>query len=361
MYIDTIALYSQPISEWHMGLIRTHTHSTMTIDNATGETIREYTFGQLSGSHDARVGIRFVEHDRTSKLWKIRIEFSLPKLFFGHNVYPGPTLARGARPVIQALYKMSHEIAFPLHNLRWNINRIDIASNWKLADHEQLEAAIRGFRYATYPRRSPSWSQLTGWWCNGSNGGIKFYAKELEYRKHDYKRLYVHAGPRIAKDLALYSFGILRAETEFNHRWFKYHCGNYPDLRDLPYVMLKDKHIAELGKVQRTMHANKRTVTHATDVRLRLNEHCRTANQAATLFTFWTCMVEEGEDYCRSKYTRPTFYRHRRALADAGCSWTRGTIEESKRLKNITHLAFRVVDATYMQEHPAWSEVLNRA
>ena len=146
---------------------------------------------------------------------KIKLELSLPKYVFGHNVfllYP-----QEVEEVIFTLWSelsRLYDIVFPFPET-WKINRLDICYNWKFPSDKDAMPTLRAIKLYTYPyKKNKKVYPTSVMFYGGKMHSIKFYLKYPEYYKRDFNKLKNNPQTnKLAYELLSYSTGVLRFEV----------------------------------------------------------------------------------------------------------------------------------------------------
>lgn len=116
----------------------------------------------------------------------IKIEFSIPKFLFGHNLFPVtfddivPVLEQ-----IQTVLEDKINAVFPYPVEEWNIQRIDICD---LFDSSDIQALLVRLQNSSYPRQTIHVYKTSVMFV-GRTYTTKFYKKYDEFMKNDFKFL----------------------------------------------------------------------------------------------------------------------------------------------------------------------------
>lgn len=132
----------------------------------------------------------------------IYIELSLPKAIFKNNILT-PTREQYKQVVSEIHSTLSSKIGKIPPTTLWVIQRLDLAVQWQYEDATTLKSVLnvlKQFGDTNYP---------TGTYKSKTT---KFYLKNPEYLKHDYKWLYAQ-DPKMADNLSKVSEGLLRFEV----------------------------------------------------------------------------------------------------------------------------------------------------
>lgn len=356
MEIDTLALVSPPLPTALLDDIR-RSLSCFRRTEPDGRTSFELFSGSLAGSYDHRVSVRIV-FDQLGRE-RLRLEGSVHKAICGHNILGGPVdLLPAARWFVA---RIGAEIGVHLPSgALWRPHRVDLAVMYDLGSLEAVNEAVRCLQGARVARRSlRAYGSETACFPGG-RFTAKVYAKGPEFRKHDLARLreWLAASPLgvspgdaadlaslvavplkiessiehcIMEGLASLADTLLRVEVEFKRRHWISVVGSEGCVSDIPQVELVEAFWSEVGKVSGGFMSELERVNKASAVWDRLRELHPSA-RASMLYGTWMDLAAFGEDRTRQKLSRPTFYRHRKALIAAGCDWIGADVMERPSL-----------------------------
>lgn len=119
----------------------------------------------------------------------LTIEFSVPKLWYGHNI----DLLYGYMPALEYL-KGVLETQFSFKRLKltevknWIIFRLDVCYAWLFPSQALAHRYLNSLKRLNFPRKSPV-IYPTAIVFVGKTYSIKFYEKSPEFRSHDRKEL----------------------------------------------------------------------------------------------------------------------------------------------------------------------------
>jgi len=181
------------------------------------------------GSFDSNVTIKCYESGLA------HIEFSLPKQYLGNNIellYPS-RVEQAMNRVYDNL--VEHFGDFP-HYRNWCLTRFDLCYAWRFGDQKTAEDSLRVLKTFDYPRKNKYIYKDSVMW-RGKYFSLKFYLKEPEITKHDYKKLRDKGLYELAETLRELSNGVLRFEITFR----KEALNNLFNKRTLSYRDLQDK------------------------------------------------------------------------------------------------------------------------
>lgn len=312
----------------------------------TGELLYELHTGQLLGSWDSRISVmpKHEEHvaDKNGRVRLqpcepyLLIEASVHKVWHGHNVYGGPTNFLQAARDLVALVEQLLDTDMPAADF-WTVHRVDVANVFKLS-----AGAIReffdGIQLMSFPRRgAKAMKCANSIYFPGKTTMVKFYHKGPEFMVHDqarlrsfFRTLFIHLhGPdaknveraeRKVSALRCLAFQRLRVEVEIHSDKLQYDFGRNPQVREVSDAYLDQIHDSEIERILREGKQGMDTVRTEEAVWKRL-ESTYDARLAHVLHAFWQTMATRGDEKARQRYSKPTFYRNRKLLEEAGVSW----------------------------------------
>lgn len=157
--------------------------------------------------------------------YHLRLEFSCPKLLWGHNVDSvSVELALEAVTRVIGEFEKTFNVILPALS-KWYCNRIDICANYVMQDAAAVADAIFWHSKLEYPRREKKKQSFDGVQVSrfGMSGllfssrvnTLKIYAKGPEFRAHDKSRLRDVPGVHVLQSRA---DKVMRAEVELRGR-----------------------------------------------------------------------------------------------------------------------------------------------
>lgn len=341
MAVDTLVLESPYLSEDVAQTVEAALVTRYAIDRSTGNILYEFTRGPLLGTWDSRMSVS-VQRERwvsASPSYKtkcqpyLRLEASVPKIVNGHNIFGGSDDVQAcARFLIgQVVEQLKVELPSWRH---WTVCRLDWAEVFDLGSFEAVQEYLRGLNQAEYPRRSVSRYGATGLYAQGSTTSVKFYHKGPEFSKHDRRRLRPRLERSHLETLQETANKYLRVEVEIKSRGLeRMYDGRLPVIGQLDPDKVAGLWAHEVRRLLREGADAVRIVRKAEDVERRLMEVYGNRLGGVLLGT-WYRLTTLGEERTRAGMSRPTFYRHRKLLEEAGCSW-QGTDVVLKRFSLV--------------------------
>lgn len=312
----------------------------------------------LRGSFDSRIMVKPLKtefvNDAKGRLTEqpcapyLMVECSIPKAFTGQNVYGCFEDFQGAcRQLINLLTRLLG-VALPDSDL-WRVERVDWAENFALS-YDAIGEFFQGIHSVSFPRRKVHKHGRESIFIPGSTTTVKLYHKGPEFGVHDHfrlKRAYrnlftemrahkddpswpARRAERVVQALQRLANSRLRVEVEVKGDKLSDHFGVKPMVRDVPLSFFHEVWDKELRKLMREGERDTRTVRESLAVKTRLHAHYA-GPLAVRLYAFWVDMAKNGEDEARSTLSRPTFYRYRKQLQDAGVSWLTSDVSNVER------------------------------
>lgn len=314
---------------------------TQRIDKRTGDVEFEYhntKLDFLSPSWNYKVACRVTDvywaYDRDTKhpfkatgKPNITFEYSVPKIFFGHNITPvGSCLIYKSMHQVKELFEAYFKIELPEPN-DWYCYRIDTCANYTLENEEQVRLIIRYLQRLNYPRKIKNSYEDTGIYFPSRHNTLKIYAKGPEFKKHDFERFkekeqaleYLLAAQRTLrievehrKSLA---YIIKKYEIE-NHVFFK-KFENLTRMADLIEIFNFE---VEMKRVMSKMLCG--TETKIMDIRnvlLLLKNHYEDV-QARSFHQIYMYIITQGQKEARQSISKSTYYRALREFRKLGIS-----------------------------------------
>lgn len=320
--IDTLKLVSPQLSEEAVAAIVAASVHRCAVDNSTGEELWSFTSGELAGSYDHR--IRFNVRDNS-----IVVEGSVHKLLLGHNIFGGSDdLQACARFIISGI---AARLGVELPSADgWAVHQIDEATAYLFSGFDAVEGYFRAMQGVSYPRRQVSRHAFNSIHVPGRLTTVKLYHKGVEFSKHDRKRLRKQMMVRDLDWLQAYANNVLRSEVSLRRRLVE-DFGHWPLVSEIPEGYAKRLHDSELARLVREGKAEMQTVRTFLEVKARLSE-IYTPRNAHLLLGTWMQLSAMGEAETKKGMPKPTYFRHRKQLLEAGCSWHSSDIHQGAQL-----------------------------
>lgn len=356
--IDTVGLVSPELSEDAVECIEKACTRRSSVHLGTGDIEYEFTSGSLEGSYDHRVSIKVVREQWESTLLpggrvytrlvpcapRLALEGSVHKAMLGHNIFGGPL-----DPLLACRW-LVHDIALRLavslpSGDFWGVSRIDWAEAYNLGSFEACQEYIEGLNAAQFPRRKVVRFGSESLMASGSTSSMKVYHKGPEFSKHDWKR-FKKAGLPESELVPLQAEAncILRLETSIKSRKLSELYQGKPQVMQLTQALLERVHDTEAARLLKEAKHDMETVRTHNEVRRRLinfypdSEGRFTSSPLnSALFHTWTQLALVGEKEVRRYMSRPTFYRHKKMLIDAGVSWEAADVKIIPKHSAIPH------------------------
>jgi len=141
----------------------------------------------------------------------LMIEFSVPKVVHGSNVAScSPECITTAVNILYDVFS-KHFSSFPRPEF-WRVQRVDICWVWKFKTVNEVKKYIDYTKFLRYPRKNTHIYQTTTMY-SGRSYTLRFYVKQPEYKKTDYKRL-LKIDEKLALKFLDDSKNVIRFEVE---------------------------------------------------------------------------------------------------------------------------------------------------
>lgn len=316
-------------------------------DMSTGEILYQIFAGELLGSWDARISVvpKYEEYVinkngrpelRDCEPYVI-IEASVHKIFYGHNVYGGPTEFQRVCSDFVALVGDLLQVDF-LPACYWTVHRVDVAHVFRLS-RQQCKEFFDGVQLMSFPRRKKGSAKYDmAVYFAGKTTTVKFYHKGTEFKVHERSRLrnffsnlFMHLygkndlknhsrTERKVEALQRLADMTLRSEVEIHSDKLQYDFEKNPRVDEVTDAYLEGVYDREVEKLLREGKQGMDTVRNTTAVLQRLKSMYGDSN-GMRLYGFWNVMCTLGDEVARQQLPKATFYRNRKMLEDAGVSW----------------------------------------
>lgn len=261
-------------------------------------------------------------------LLNLYIEFSLPKLLFGHN-----TIMAFIDDLPDALTlirtHLSKFVSLPPID-SWQVNRLDVCYNWSFADSTELFNVLTILHLIDFPRKK-KYIYDTSVMYKGSSYTLKFYLKHPEFIRHDFRKLY-RIDPVEAMEAFSLSENMLRFEMTMRKSYLTFLLKKpiiiYKDLFSFDYASLINGKLKLFAGYINDKAMNKQSV-------LKKLKKVYPDSKAIRLFNFWNQFYNgdmlDKHLVCES-YSRTQIWRNKRDLNTVGISYN------SRRTKSARSL-----------------------
>jgi len=309
--IDTIR-FKIPISEEFFIIVKNKCVEFQKLDKKTSSVFfKFYTDNVSLGSFDSSVNF-FIDDFNQDVIF---LELSLPKFFYGNNVYL--LTNDNFNKVFDLLYTslVSYFGDFPKLRV-WEIQRLDLCYAWRFASELQASQVLDVLRSYSYPRKKVYFYD-TSIMAKGTTFTLKFYLKYPEFKKHDFSKM-AHKSPSHAHDILDLSKGVLRFEITFRKKAFLNYFGKqHLFINDLDYnqfiMILSDT----MNKFLKGSVPEFQTATEIFQKLLLKYNNIR----ALHLWQFYCIYYDKNLDQKKiliENYTRQSVYLNLKALSRAG-------------------------------------------
>lgn len=341
--LDTVKLRSPYLSEEVAAAVECQMVRTERTNLRTGEVMRSLTGNSLQGSYDHRVQVRVertelrTDHtvarimcqagkDRRRKIPVplpsppyVVIEGSVHKALLGHNIKGGPLDPVAACRWLVAYVSKQLGVDLP-EGSQWEVMRLDWAEVYDLGTFEGVDEFIHCLHHARMPRRRPGHydGALN---VPGHTTTVKLYSKGMEFAQHDSKRLRWLVPCDKLEELQLAANQLLRVEVEVKLRKIRAaYQAQKVTVAEVTQAWLEEIHDEEVRRLLKEGLSDMETIRTTQAVEQRLRD-VYGGQLARNLMLTWMRFATYGEQEARKTMERATYFRHKKQLTEAGCSW----------------------------------------
>jgi hypothetical protein len=149
----------------------------------------------------------------------LRLELSIPKFWYGHNIH----LLYG---FVGALRELRKQLQEQLHCsfagvTEWKLFRVDICYAWRCPTQQISQQILESLKRLHYPRKKPIIYSETILFA-GRTYSLKFYLKHPEFMQHDREALEKqNASQDWIDHLEQLAIGVIRCEATLRHQYLK--------------------------------------------------------------------------------------------------------------------------------------------
>jgi len=236
------------------------------------------------------------------------IEFSLPKYVLSHNVY----LLYDYKKAIEKFYfdiSMNISQSFPPPE-SWVIQRLDICYAWKFKNEEEAFFVLNRIKDLDFERKK-KYIHDTSVMYKGSAYTVKFYMKQPEYFKHDFKKLIFRGQEDLAHHVFDVARGVLRYEVTIKKDGLKNYFNKEINYRQLNDDWIFDRLNYYLDKLLKIMG----TSPYYENKHKLITKYGYT--RAGQLLLFLNFYESMGRNELNNFFDRSTIYRNLKLLKEA--------------------------------------------
>lgn len=327
--VDTVKLQSPPLPEGLCPLIRRALPKTIRYKVGGLDIEWETTGGFLLGSWDSRLRIRLLgyEVDADGEVHlgdgsgaRLVIEGSPHKAIEGHNIVGGPERPAAVCAWFVQFVQYGLGVVLPRWQ-EWDVMGIHWAEVFQFVDPRAPGAWCDMMASVPYNRRETGHTRKQSVWWPGTWSTLKAYAKLPEFKAHDRARLARLVERAVLVNLEELAKGKLRVELELHSKRLRNDFGGrLPKVPELTRAYCEMMYETEVGRVQRVAMQEKEVVRTKRAVNARLKQEYG-PEKARLLGGTWSDLAVFGPEYVREQLPRATFFRHLKALRDAGIVW----------------------------------------
>jgi len=330
--LDTLRIVSPALTREAAAALVARGVQRSAVDTETGEELYNITTAELLGSYDHRIMLKLEGEGGGSN---IVLEGSVHKLMLGHNAYGGSADPLACARLLVARVEALVGCSLPSADL-WTCRKVDWANVYDLGSYEAVEGYFRALQGVSYPRRKVARYAFESIHVPGRMTTIKLYHKGPEFSTHDRKRLKDCMEHEQLEQLQQTANRLLRSEVSIRRRMVE-DFGSWPLVSQLTGEYLERIHDAEIARLVREGCAEMETVRTYLEVKARLYD-LHTSGTAAAILGTWMQLSALGESETKKGKAARTFYRHRKQLLEAGCSWHSTDIRQAAQIFPIDFL-----------------------
>lgn len=307
--IDTVR-FSVQLNEIEYELLRKKSVEKKATDNDRGVIQYQFLNKKINlGSYSRPITIS-VSEER-----KCNIEFSVPKFYYGHNIflfYPtNETLGKICYQVQKHLQTITK--TFPVW-LTWSVERVDLCYSWKFDSQEKAEIVMDVIKNFDVPSQK-KYTYDTSVMFKGVYT-TKFYLKYDEFIEHDIKYFKKLGQAEVGYNLAQLAEGVVRYELTLRGKYLRYLFNTKQvlvgSLTERAIIDLMNKKLLRIVKTNKKIKSFRR-------VRELLDENMK-RHQAADYYLFYVLYFgsPDQREYIKSHYSRWTIWYKLRKLSQLG-------------------------------------------
>lgn len=362
--LDTVRFEIRGITAADMAKCKLKLDSHLVLENESGSVRSELIRGTLTGSWDSRISVQIRDYeyqthyqtciknvgclrmvDQTNTVARpvrvmtdeyLIVEFSLPKWAEGVN-FINSTLGIDHTRLLRFRDWLCFYLDIDLPDLdEWKPRRVDVAFCFQLGNYSNILRYVQAFRNLDFPRRKKPQFYQDSFFCVGSTTTLKGYAKESEFKAHDYKRLYGATRDKmLCSAIHDLTKGLFRFEVEFKHRKLEtLGIENANDIFQIDWESEMKKELFKLIKGGKTGKVFKYTEVIETLRRADLTGMKITREGCEAV---WSTIVLEGDKYAKQHYGKMKVSRALKVFESLGIT-TLGLIKETKVSPVLTEI-----------------------
>jgi hypothetical protein len=266
--------------------------------------------GEIAWEIPARERLRSDTHSLTVRVGgDIEISGSPARLGQSNNVFgSGDILECFSRMVSWASECMLLDL--PLEPLLWRCTRVDVTQNYDLGDAASVRQALNYLRHAEGGRYQVKTSSESVYWSSSSR-----LRAGKAYHKGPHMRYQVAKEQAMLLPWQLNACDrLLRLELKLGGQFWRERTDKkWYSWTEMDFDRVHAEYFEQfVGNVE---------IMEADNILERLKEIAPTRGQALAAYRTWVLIRELGIESTRSMIPRPTWYRHKKLLKDAGLSW----------------------------------------
>ena len=318
--IDTVKIYTMISKDIYDKIDYFSTIKT-SYNKSTGEIFYNIINDNLEGSYSSSLSVKVSSGSKYGFQFGycIEIEGSFHKILRGYNSFNGfynvVSICQGFIDIVEKHYfiklpKLKH----------WFLQRIDIAKCFDLGNNQKVCDYINNLSMCSYARRKLYKFHDSSIYLKGTTTTLKIYNKLLEFKKHDYKKLF-NFGFNVI-DLENIIKGFVRFECEIHKKKLEnIFKKKHIRILNLNYKIFEKVWELEFMKLLKFMNNDFKKVKYKEDVEKRLFTYYD-EKLGLILYNFYLSIMNDGIEKVKNRMSKTTFYRQKNQLLEAGIDFS---------------------------------------
>lgn len=318
--IDTIKIYTM-INKTVFDIISNFSIVKTSYKKSTGEIFYEIVNDKLEGSFSSSLSVRVGNGIKYKFInnYYIEIEGSLHKMIKGYNALNGFYNIYNVSKKLISIVENHYKLKLPKIQ-HWFLQRVDISKCFDLDNNKNVRNYINNLSHCSYPRRNIKHYQDESIYMSGTTTTLKIYNKLLEFKKHDYKKLFLNSFNVI--NFSELISGFLRFECEIKKKMLeKIYNKKYIRIRNVNYKELENIWREEFMKLIKMFESSLEKVKDKRKVEKRLQTMYK-SELAFKLYNFYISICVDGLENVKNRMSKATYYRYIKYLKEANIDFS---------------------------------------
>lgn len=318
--IDTVKIYTM-INKNIYDKIEYFSNIKTSFNKSTGEIFYNIVNDNLEGSFSSSLSVKVSSGVKYKFLnaYCIEIEGSLHKILKGQNALCGFYNIVSVCSNLINIVEKHYNIKLP-HINHWFLQRVDISKCFDLGSNDKVCSYINNISLCSYSRRNLYRFHNESIYLRGTTTTLKIYNKLLEFKKHDYKKLF-NCGFNVL-DFCNYIDGFIRFECEIHKKKLEsIFKRKHIRILNLKYTDFLNIWECEFMKLLQFIESDLKKVKYKDEVQKRLVTFYG-EKLGYILYDFYLSILVDGLDSVKSRNSKSSFYRKRKQLINAGVDFS---------------------------------------